>query len=138
VTLPESWCSTYTRLVPEQDGVRRRAEVASHVHEARAAGTTDRRLAVETLAGAHSDLLWSSRSRRRNGLPPLLAMPFLDATTGGIVAGVMVLLAFGVSVLSTGRTHPGEHVFAGLALLLALSGHGVQLVLRWVRRRRGR
>lgn len=129
MTLTEAWCRTYTSLVPEPEATRRQAEVASHVHEARAHGVSVPRLTAETVVGAVADLVWSDRARRRSGGTPLLVVPLLDASVGAIVAGAIVLLALGLSML------PGEPLgshdpVAWVALGIALSGHVVALARR--------
>lgn len=130
MTLPEAWCRTYTLLVPAEDAGRRRAEVASHVHEARVAGASRWRSCLQALLGAVADLTWSDRVRRRRGLAPLLAVPLLDAGAGAIVAGLLVLFAFGLSSLP-GRDPDSLNRAVGLlAVAIALSGHVAALVRR--------
>lgn len=134
MTVSEAWCRTYTRLVPPEEAERRRAEVASHVHDAREAGVPRGRLALQGVVGAGADLAWSDRVRRRRGLLPLAVVPFVDATTGAVLAGPVVLLAFAWSVfLDGGVERNGGDVLSGLALLLVCSGHIAALL-----RRRGR
>ncbi|MDP3714062.1 MAG: hypothetical protein Q8R60_16440 [Mycobacteriales bacterium] len=139
MTLSEAWCRTYTSLVPEQEAGRRQAEVASHVHEARAHGVSVLRLTAETVVGAVADLVWSDRARRRAGGAPLLVAPLLDASVGAIVAGAIVVLALGLSMLPGEPFGPHDPT-AWMALGIALSGHVVALVrrVRGSRSRRGR
>ncbi len=129
MSLTEAWCRTYTQLVPDEEAERRQAEVASHVHEARAAGVPGRRLALEGALGALADLAWSDRVRRRRGLVPLALTPLVDAGLGAIVAGVLVLLSLALSMLP-GERFGAHDPLAWFALAVAASGHVVALVRR--------
>lgn len=130
MTLTEAWCRTYTALVPEDEAGRRRAEIASHVHEARAAGASHARLALQTALGALADLSWSDRVRRHRGIPPLLVVPLLDATTGAIVAGLLVLVGYAVATIPGSDPHILTDALSYLAALVASSGHVAALVRR--------
>lgn len=134
MTMPEAWCRTYTLLVPIDDAERRRAEVASHVHEARAAGVSRWRMCLQTSLGVLADVSWSDGVRRRRGMAPLVVVPLLDAATGAIVAGLLVLLAFSISTLPWEDPDALNDVLAYLAACVACSGHVAGLVRRSRRR----
>lgn len=129
MSLTEAWCRTYTLLVPEDEAQRRRAEIESHVHDAREAGVPRGRLALQGVVGAGADLAWSDRVRRRRGLLPLAAVPFLDAGVGAIVAGVLVLISLAMSMMP-GEPFGAHDPLAWVALVVAVSGHLVALLRR--------
>lgn len=134
MTMPEAWCRAYTLLAPIDDAERRRAELASHVHEARAAGVPAHRLALQTGLGAAADLVWTDRARRRAGAAPLALVPLLDAGVGAIVAGALVLVAYGISTLPSEDPQAVTDVVTYLALACAGSGHVAGLIRRFRRR----
>ena len=133
MTLSEAWCRTYTRLIPVDEAERRQREIASHVHDAMREGVSASRLSVETAIGAPADLLWSAGIRRRHGLAPLWLMPFLDASIGAIVGGVLILLTLTWSIVGSEAADWPRVTLMYAALLVAGSGHTVAL---WRRLRR--
>lgn len=135
MTLTEAWCRSYTRLAPDEEAERRRAEVASHVYEAKAFGVRSRRLALETGLGCLADLVWTDRARRRQGRIPLLLLSFVDRSVGAIVGGLLVLVTFVLSALP-GEPFWGGNPLAWAAGAMAASGHMIALVRRVKRRER--
>lgn len=123
MTVTEAWCRTYTRLVPEDVAARRRAEIASYVHEAQREGVSPLRLAKETGLGAAADLAWTDGVRRRSGAVPLVVLPLVDAAVGASLAGLVVLLRLLLGVLTVEPVAQVGYLFDGAALILLLSGH---------------
>jgi hypothetical protein len=126
MTMTEAWCRTYTRMIPPDEADRRRQEITSHVQDALQDGVPRARLLVETALGADADVTWSAAERRRHGLVPLWLVPFVDASVGAIIGGVLILLTLGWAIVGPEGATKGD--WAGLvlgycALVLAGSGH---------------
>lgn len=98
--LAEWWVAVYTLAVPPEVCARRRAELASHHHEARAAGQTGRELLGATVRGAADDLLWCRAEREAAGWAPAVVSP----AGSTIVAALSMAVTYGMSVFAAGTT----------------------------------
>lgn len=132
MTITETWCRTYTRLVPSDEADRRQQEIASHMHEAVQQGVSRPQLCAETVIGAMADLLWSDRVRRSHGLVPLWLIPLVDASIGAIAGGTLILLTLALAIATPAETgsHWAEYALGYIALVLVLSGHATGIVRR--------
>jgi hypothetical protein len=127
------WVCVYVKLVPAPDADRRRRELASHLWESDACGTSPLRLLVEAVLGVPADLGWCHAARRRSGQPRLLVVALASPSAATAAAVGLVLLGLVLSVSSSEPTALRVRLCAYVAIGLLAASTVLRRLLMWGR-----